>query len=173
MIVRNIVRVNILATLCVWRYVPGICHGATDIRRVATGMRHDPLPYTKIAPMMQCAILDARTSRPSTRTRRERCLRAGSRDLSASTRAPRRSLAETARCGPATRRATRTSASTQRARRGTSQLPSSLLAWIRGFHSPLCRGECPRSLLWQKLPGCWSRRSSTKSCANLSDARSH
>lgn len=155
------------------QYVPRIRHGVTDIRLVATGICRDPLPYTKIAPMIQRAILDARTSRPSTRTRRERCLRAESRDLSASTRAPHRSLAETARRGPATRQATRTSASTQRARRGTSQLPSSLLAWIRGFRSPLCRGECPRSLLWQKLPGCWSRRSPTKSCANLSDARSH
>lgn len=38
-------RVNILATLCVWRYVSGIRHGATDIRRVATGMRHGLLPY--------------------------------------------------------------------------------------------------------------------------------
>ena len=56
MIVRNIMRVNIIATLCVWRYVPGIRHGATDIRRVATGMLHDPLPYTKIVPMMQCAM---------------------------------------------------------------------------------------------------------------------
>ena len=56
MIVRNIMRVNILATLCVWRYVPGIRHCATDIRHVATGMLHDPLPYTKIVPMMQCAM---------------------------------------------------------------------------------------------------------------------
>lgn len=49
-------RVNILATLCVWRYVPGIRHGVTDIRHVATGMRRDLLPYAKIAPMMQCAM---------------------------------------------------------------------------------------------------------------------
>ena len=47
MIVRNIMRVNILATLCVWRYVPGIRHGVTDIRHVATGMRRDPLPIRK------------------------------------------------------------------------------------------------------------------------------
>lgn len=38
------------------RYVPGIRHGVTDIRHVATGIRLDPLPYTKIAPMMQCAM---------------------------------------------------------------------------------------------------------------------
>ena len=28
----------------------------TDIRHVATGMRRDPFPYAKIAPMMQCAM---------------------------------------------------------------------------------------------------------------------
>ena len=28
------------------RHVPGIRHGATDIRRVATGICRDPLPYT-------------------------------------------------------------------------------------------------------------------------------
>lgn len=28
----------------------------TDIRHVATGTRRDPLPYAKMAPMMQCAM---------------------------------------------------------------------------------------------------------------------
>ena len=47
MIVRNIMRVIILATLCVWRYVPGIRHGVTDIRRVATGIYRDPTSIHK------------------------------------------------------------------------------------------------------------------------------
>ena len=34
----------------------GIRHDMTEIRHVATGIRLDPLPYTKIAPMMQCAM---------------------------------------------------------------------------------------------------------------------
>ena len=38
------------------RHVPRIRHGATDIRRVATGICRGSLPYTKIAPMMQCAM---------------------------------------------------------------------------------------------------------------------
>ena len=34
----------------------GIRHDMTKIRHVATGMRRDPLRYTKRAPMMQCAM---------------------------------------------------------------------------------------------------------------------
>ena len=60
-------------------------------------------------------------SRPSWPMRAGRFLRAESRDPSASTRAPRRSLEAMAPHGPATRRRTRTSASTRRARQGMSQ----------------------------------------------------
>ena len=34
----------------------GIRHDMTEIRHVATGIRLDPLPYTKMAPMVQCVM---------------------------------------------------------------------------------------------------------------------
>lgn len=41
---------------CGRRGFPRIRHGVTNIRHVATGICRDPLPYTKMAPMMQCAM---------------------------------------------------------------------------------------------------------------------
>lgn len=63
----------------------------------------------------------AASSRPSLRMQAGLCQREASRGRSASTRAPRTWLAGAAQCGRAARRRTRTSASTLRARRGTSQ----------------------------------------------------
>ena len=41
---------------CGRRGFPRIRHVVTDTRHVATGIRRDQLPYTKMAPMMQCTM---------------------------------------------------------------------------------------------------------------------